>query len=203
MVADDLASMDVGARFQYTLGYYSPRRDPDADYRKIEVRTTRRDVTLRHRGGYYARPPLPALGKREMLSFARISRAFEYAPPIDDIRVRGRATASKDASGARQVGVDVTIDTSRLAFELVNGRHVGSVEVVAFAIDGGQRQVADLWQRLELNLSETTYRKFVAAAIPYKATLQVPGTQQVEAVKVVVYDYAADLVGSVVLKTGR
>ena len=203
MVADDLTAMDLSARFQYLLGYYPSRVTTDGSYMKIEVRTTRPGVTLQFRRGYYARPPLPALGKREMLSYARISRAFEYAPPIDDIRVRGAATASKDASGAREVGVDVTIDTSRLAFELVNGRYVGSVEVVVFAIDGRQRQVADLWQRLELNLSDTTYRKFVAAAIPYKATLQVPGPQQVEAVKIVVYDYAADLVGSVVLKTGR
>ena len=46
--------------------------------------------------------------------------------------------------------MDVTIETSRLAFELVNGRHVGSVEVAVFALDSRQRQVADLWQRVEL-----------------------------------------------------
>ena len=95
MVADDLASMDGGARFQYTLGYYSSRRDTNGDYRKIEVRTTRRDLTLGHRGGYYARPPLPALGKREMLSYARVSRAFEYAPAIEDIKVRGGVATRK------------------------------------------------------------------------------------------------------------
>ena len=196
--------MDVGARFQYTLGYYSSRRDTDGDYRKIEVRTTRRDVTLRHRGGYYARPPLPALGKRELLSYTRISRALRSTRrQIEDIKIRGGATASRDASGAGQVRVDVTIDTSRLAFELVNGRHVGSVEVAVFAMDNRQRQVVDLWQRVELDLSEATYQKFAAGGIPYNATLQLPAPQQAQAVKVVVYDYAADLVGSVVLKTGR
>ena len=117
--------------------------------------------------------------------------------------MRGRASLSRDASGVDQVRVDVTIDTSRLVFELANGRHVGSVEVVVFAIDGRQRQVADLWQRVELDLSEATHQKFAAAGIPYNATLQVPASPQVQAVKVVVYDYAADLVGSVVLKTGR
>ena len=203
MVADDLASMDAGARFQYTLGYYSSRRETDGDYRKIEVRTTRRDVTLRHRGGYYARPPLPALGKRELLSYTRISRGFEYAPQVEDIKIRGGATSSRDASGASQVRVDVTIDTSRLAFELVNGRHVGSVEVAVFALDNRQRQLIDLWQRLELDLSETTYQKFAAGGLPHSATLQLQAPQQAQAVKVVVYDYAADLVGSVVLKTGR
>jgi hypothetical protein len=203
MVADDLAAMDVAARFQYTLGYYSSRRETNGDYRQIEVRTSRRDVTLRHRGGYYARPPLPALGKRETLSYARISRAFQYAPPIDDIKVSGRATLSPIASGARQVAAEVAIDTTRLALAVVNGRHVGSVEVAVFALDNRQRQVADLWQRVELDLSQATYQKFAAGGIPYSATLQVPESSQVQAVKIVVYDYAADLIGSVVLKTGR
>ena len=203
LVADDLTAMDLASRFQYTLGYHPSRTTTDSSYRKIEVRTTRPGVTLQFRRGYYARPPQPALGRRELLSYTRVSRAFEYAPPIDDIRVRGRATLSRGASDVDQVHVDVTIDTSRLAFELVNGRHVGSVEAVVFAIDGRQRQVADLWQRLELDLSEATYQKFVAGGIPYTATLQVPAPLQVQAVKVVVYDYAADLVGSVVLKTGR
>jgi VWFA-related protein len=203
LAADDLTAMDLANRFQYTLGYYPSRTTTDGSYRKIEVRTTRPGVTLQFRRGYYARPPQPALGRRELLSYTRISRAFEYAPPIDDIRVRGQAALSKGASDVDQVRVDVTIDTSRLAFELVNGRHVGSVEAVVFAIDGRQRQVADLWQRLELDLSEATYQKFVVGGIPYTATLQVPAPLRVQAVKVVVYDYAADLVGSVVLKTGR
>jgi len=36
---------------------------------------------------------------------------------------------------------------------------------------------------------------------PITATL--PAPQEIRGVKIVVYDYAADLVGSVVLKTGR
>jgi hypothetical protein len=66
-----------------------------------------------------------------------------------------------------------------------------------FTLDGRQRQIQDLWQRVELDLSEATYQKFKAGGIPYTATL--PAPPEIRAVKIVVYDYAADLVGSLVL----
>lgn len=196
-VADDLTSMDQAARFHYTLGYYPSPRAADGAYRRIEVRSKRPGITLRFRGGYYARPMPEVLGKRELLSYARISRAFQYAQPIDDIAVRGRAVVTREPNAGRQLRIDITIDASRVAYEIVDGRHVGSVEVVVFALDGRQRQVADLWQRVELNLSPATYEQFMAGGIPHTATLTVPA--DVRAVKVVVYDYAADLLGSVVL----
>ena len=170
---------------------------PHGSYRKIEVRTSRPGVSLRFRGGYYARPMPAALGRRELLSHTRISRAFEYAPPIDDIKVQGRVAMIREPNGDRRITVDVTIDSSRMAYHIVDGRHVGSIEVAVFAIDGRQRQVVDLWQRVELNLSEARYRTFMAGGIPYSATLRIP--PDVRAVKVVAYDYGADLLGSVVL----
>lgn len=196
-VADDLAAMEEAARFQYTLGYYPTPRAADGGYRRIDVRSTRPGITLRFRGGYYARPQPVTLGRRELLSYTRIARAFEYARPIDDIKVQGHAGATRHPNGGRQVAVDITIDGARLAYQGVDGRHVGSVEVAVFAIDAGQRQVADLWQRLELNLSDATYQRFRMTGIPYSAEITAPDA--VRAVKVVVYDYTADLVGSVTL----
>jgi hypothetical protein len=75
---------------------------------------------------------------------------------------------------------------------------VGSVEVVIFTVDGRKRQMQDLWQRVELDLSDATLEKFKSGGIPHSATL--PAPPELDAVKVVVYDYAADLIGSLVLK---
>jgi VWFA-related protein len=196
MVADDLTAMDRGARFQYTLGYYPSKTAADNRYRKLEVRTTRPGVTLQYRGGYYARPPQPPLGRRELLSYTRISRAFEYAPAIEDIKVRGTVTLTGEKD-TRQVSVDLSIDTARITLAPDNGRHVGSIEVVVFTIDGRGRQIQDLWQRVELALTDDTYQKFKEGGIPYSAEL--PAPPDLKAVKIVVYDYTADLVGSLVL----
>jgi hypothetical protein len=197
MAADDLTAMDLGTRFQYTLGYYPSRSDTDGRYRKIEVRSTRPGVTLQFRGGYYARPPLPSpLGPRELLSYTRISRAFEYLPPIEDIKVTGSLTLTGEKN-ARAVRVDVRIDASRIVLKSVNDRHAGSVEVAVFTVDGRGRQMQDLWQRIELDLTDSTHESFKASGISHSATLAAP--PDLKAVKVVVYDYAADLVGSLIL----
>ncbi len=47
-IADEL-------RTQYLLGYYPTNRDHDGGYRKIQVKTLRRDVAIRARPGYRAR----------------------------------------------------------------------------------------------------------------------------------------------------
>jgi len=193
----DLSAMERDARFQYTLGYYPLQTTADSKYRRIVVRAKRQDVSLRFRGGYYARPPLSAVGMRELVSYTRISRAFMYEPVIDDIKVTGSVSLAGEKA-ARTIRVDVAIDTSRLTLKPTNGRHVGSVDVVMFTVDRRKRQMQDLWQRVELDLTDATNRKFTAGGIPHTATL--PAPPELDAVKVVVYDYAADLLGSLVLK---
>jgi VWFA-related protein len=47
-IADEL-------RTQYLLGYYPVKRDLDGSYRKIQVKTSRRDIAIRARPGYRAR----------------------------------------------------------------------------------------------------------------------------------------------------
>jgi len=47
-IADDL-------RTQYLLGYYPTNRAHDGDYRKIRVKTSRKDIAIRTRPGYRAR----------------------------------------------------------------------------------------------------------------------------------------------------
>jgi VWFA-related protein len=200
-VSDDVTAMDNLYRFQYTLGYYPSRSSTGGEYRNVEIRVNRPGVTLHYRRGYYARPPSPVAGRREMLSYTRIARAFEYAGPVTDIKMRGRAAIAEGSSGGRHLRVDVTIDAGRVAFEPVNGRHVGSLEVVVFTLDHRQRKVGDLWQRAELDLSGETYRRVLEGGFPYSATL--PWSAPIRSVKVVVYDYRADLLGTLVLDIGR
>ncbi|MFN2414146.1 MAG: VWA domain-containing protein, partial [Pyrinomonadaceae bacterium] len=47
-IADELGT-------QYSLGYYPANAARDGKYRKVRVRTTRKDVALRTRPGYRAR----------------------------------------------------------------------------------------------------------------------------------------------------
>ncbi len=42
-------------RTQYLLGYYPTNREHDGAYRKIQVKTSRKDIAIRARPGYRAR----------------------------------------------------------------------------------------------------------------------------------------------------
>ena len=42
-------------RTQYLLGYYPTNKNNDGSYRKIQVKTTRKDIAVRARPGYRAK----------------------------------------------------------------------------------------------------------------------------------------------------
>jgi Ca-activated chloride channel family protein len=60
--ADDLGALPQAfaaiadeLRTQYLLGYYPSNREHDGAYRKIQVKTLRKDIAVRARPGYRAR----------------------------------------------------------------------------------------------------------------------------------------------------
>jgi hypothetical protein len=54
MLPQAFAAIAAELRTQYLLGYYPTNRTKDGKYRKIQVKTTRRDVAVRARPGYSA-----------------------------------------------------------------------------------------------------------------------------------------------------
>src|SRR5262249_32771787 len=49
------AAIAAELRTQYLLGYYPANAEHDGRYRKIQVKTTRKDIAIRARPGYSAR----------------------------------------------------------------------------------------------------------------------------------------------------
>ncbi len=52
MLPQAFAAIAAELRTQYSLGYYPTNREKDRKYRKIQVKTTRKDVAIRARPGY-------------------------------------------------------------------------------------------------------------------------------------------------------
>lgn len=55
MLPQAFAAIAAELSTQYSLGYYPANRNKDGKYRKIQVKTTRRDVAIRARPGYRAK----------------------------------------------------------------------------------------------------------------------------------------------------
>jgi VWFA-related protein len=54
MLPQAFAAIAAELRTQYLLGYYPTNRKKDGSYRKIQVKTSRKDVAIRSRPGYRA-----------------------------------------------------------------------------------------------------------------------------------------------------
>jgi VWFA-related protein len=184
--------------FSYVLGYYPTNQDWDGSQRRIEVRVNRPGATVMYRRSYFATHDLPALDLRGFATYRRIMSAGGYDRAVPDIGLEVAATYH-DVDGVRSVDVTMTVAAERLALvEDEAGLRIGHIKIATFAGDMHENVVGDSWEDMNFRLRPDTYARLLAEGIPHRVTI--PVLRQASYVKVVVYDYAADLLGSVIVK---
>jgi VWFA-related protein len=194
-----LAKVDSSSRFQYLLGYAPTRATWDGKFRRVKVTVNRKDVKVLHRHGYYAREEYVPFDRRQFMTYSRIASAGNMDEPLTDLKVTATADYVK---GAAQISVNVTLTADRVAFEHANGRHAASLEVAYFVGSAKQALIGEHWQAVDLDLTDANYETFKSKGASYTQRLAVKGEPAF--VKVIVYDYAADLTGTtlVVIRPG-
>ncbi|MFO7693585.1 MAG: VWA domain-containing protein [Vicinamibacterales bacterium] len=189
--------IDTATRFGYLLGYQPRDTRIDRRYRRITVRVNRPGVTVLFRHGYYADDvPLP-IDRRTFLTSRRISAAGQYGSAIPDIRVTLTPTV-KRTQGVAEVNVVLNIDASRIAFTTAEGRHVADLDLVIYTADDKERIIKESRHKVDLTLKDENYQRYLRDGIPFEVTMR--AAQPPKYVKVIVYDYAADLLGSSIVK---
>jgi hypothetical protein len=167
----------------------------DGKYRNITVDVNRKNVSVIYRRGYTARSDPPPIDPRELLARERFLDAAAGDLPLDDIKVQANAAAVLRSGGARQVRVELKIDASRLSLTHADGRWQGSIDLMILCGDSNQDVVGKLEQRMTLNFDEARYaQQAMAGGIPY--VVIVPVTGAATRVKVLVYDYGNDRLGT-------
>jgi VWFA-related protein len=192
--AKGLDRLERATRFHYLIGYYPSNQDWNGDLRRIEVRVNRRDVTLSHRRGYFARDELVPYDRRRFLSHARIMAAGVYDRRyLQDIQVSISARVVTDDAGARRLQAEIAIKPVGVTFEPVNGRFVARLNVAVFAGGRDDQLVGEHWEQLDLNLDAATHARLTRESIVYTATVPLSGVAR--RVRAVVYDYTGDRLG--------
>jgi len=186
--------LDGTTKAGYVIGYYPAGAQWTGKYRAITVKVNRPDATVLYRHGYYSRPEIGAFDRRGFITRDRLTASLAFRRTINDIRVKMDASMSRTENG-HEITVTATIDPTRLALRVVDGYHVGEIDVAVAAMDeSGQQQVGGAYQRAQVKLSEEAYQRARKDGIPYKARFVTnPGARKV---RMVVYDFKADLVGS-------
>jgi VWFA-related protein len=190
--------LDQGTRFQYLLGYYPSNANWNGAYRRIEVTVNRPGVTVHYRHGYYASHQLVPLDRREFLTYTRMAAAARYTEALPDIRITLKPSTILGDEGARELLVQGTMDLSRVKFTRSDERHVASLEVGIYAGDARERVVGETLKKVDLRLTDDSYRAMLRDGGEFNARLSLSGEPRY--VKVIVYDYASDLLGTAIEK---
>jgi hypothetical protein len=190
--------IDRTTRSGYLLGYYPSNSTWDGRYRRVSVKVNRPGVTVLFRHGYYVEQQIVSRDRRQFLTYSRIASAGGSAQEVPDLKVTAEASVIKGEGAAREVSVDVMLDPSRVSFKIADDRHVAAIDIAFFCGDARQNLVGELWQKIDLKLTGESYQRMMREGISYTARIPVKGDARY--VKVVVYDYGADLVGTAVAK---
>jgi hypothetical protein len=189
-----LARVNETTRFEYLLGYYPTEQVWDGKFRTITVKVNRPGLNVQHRYGYFARDALQPYDRREFLAYSRIASAAASYPSISDVAFNLDSSWEKDSSGKRQTLVKLKIDASTVRFETVNGLRSGRLRIAVFCTNSDDDFMADVWENLDMDLSEETYQRARKEGIPYSVMMPVsPGRRNFKAI---VYDIKSDKVGS-------
>jgi len=191
--------IDAATRFDYLLGYAPSNPALDGRYRRIVVKVARPNVTVLFRHGYVGRDAVVPFDRRAFLTYSRIASAGGVLEEVHDIAVRATAAIGGSQAGRpAEARVSVTIDASRVSFTEADGHHLAFLNVAVFCGDARGNLVGELWQTIDLKLGDASFERFTREGIPYTGAVPLSGDARF--VKVVIYDFAADLVGSVLVR---
>ena len=179
--------------FGYQLAYTSSDPALNNRYRKLDVQVKRPGLRVLHRQGYFARNDAP-YDRRQYLSYTRILAGMRWSPDISDIKVDFKAS-DRNEDGRRSAFIEATVDASR--FEVMrapDGRRVMSLNVGIFCTDRERRTIGELWQPIDLRLTEETYASMLKTGLTFNVAVPVKAPPQ--HVKLIIYDFIGDLLGS-------
>ena len=186
------------ARFTYNLAYVPDHNQWKGEWRKIQVKVNRPNVTVLARGGYFALPdarPVPPRNRFEFLSQIAASPIESSQLPLT---VHIAAT-----SGAKQPKIDakVHLNPQSMLTDLNNGHRKGSFEVMFMQLDPKNKLLDATQKDIEADLDPQEY-----AAISQKGwdlSAQLTFKQGATLLCVIIHDKASDAVGSVRIPLAR
>jgi hypothetical protein len=193
-----LDRIDQTTRFHYLLGYDSTDARLDGKFRNVRVRVNRRGATVLHRQGYFASAQLVPMDRRAFLTATRMAAAGASDRDVTDIAVTVGDSRVEGTGADRRLVVQLHVHAPRMRLAEEGGRHVGALNVAVHVADSRQRPIGELHQTIDLRLAPETVDRFLADGTPL--TSRVPVTGDPVYLRVVVYDYATDMLGTATTK---
>jgi hypothetical protein len=152
--------MQSGSSY-YTLAYKPAGIEWNGKYRKIALKTSRRDVKLLYRSGYYATSD----GSSSKDDPGRaVAMAMQPSAPIStQLIMKARVIPAK--SVAEPTGIDILIDVHDLTFAEQNERKQPDVQFVAVAWDTNGKASANFSEEFRPPLTAAQMQSFLRSGM--------------------------------------
>jgi VWFA-related protein len=189
--------INEATRNGYVLAYSPTNSEFNGAYRKISVKVRVPGANVLFRHGYYARYELLPFDRRTFITQDRILAALGFGRPITDIKLKLDCSLKSSESGpGRDLVINLKIDASKLAFRrTADGSRLGLIDIALFTFDQKGQMLASTEQKAELKFTDEVFQKIQKDGIPYN--VRFPVNAATRALRMVVYDFKADLIGSV------
>ena len=160
--------------FYYALSYAAPDPEPSGKYHRIKVEVDRPGLTLRHRKGYFA--------PREKLSIENsknkdLQLALEAPVDFNQIPVRLDYESSRLDEDHYRLSVLTHVKIEGVQFLHQEGKHRNLLHLVTMVYDENDEHVEGSEQKVELNLSESSYLTMLDHGFTSKADVELPAGQ--------------------------
>ncbi len=140
--------------FYYVLSYAAPDQAASGKYHRIKVEVVRPGLTLRHRKGYFA--------PRETLSLENhknkdLQLALEAPVEFNEIPMQLDYESSRLDEDRYRLSVMTHVKMKGMQFLSQEGRHRNLLHLIVMVYDENDEHLKGSEQKVELNLSESSY----------------------------------------------
>ena len=186
--------IDQSSRFQYMIGYSSTNGIWDGRYRRITVKVNRPGTKVQYRHGYYGRQQLVPSDRREFLTYSRVLAAAMYPNQIYDIRVGLKTRLVTGERERSDVVAEIEIDLKRVRFAEADGRLTAQLDISFYTTNADGRGVGEMYRKYHLSFTPDEHKRALKDGVTY--TMRLATRAMPRWARVVVYDYAADVIGT-------
>jgi VWFA-related protein len=182
--------------FGYLLGYAPKDADFDGKFRDIKVQVARKGLTLSFRRGYFAKPT-EAFDPRRSIAMTRMVAAANFGGDVQDLKLTIKTSEIK-VGARRSVTVDTTIPAERIVFARTASGPMAAISQAVLCLDASGRTVGEVWRTLNVRVAPENYDTVRKEGLKIPVTLDVTASPSM--IRVIVYDYGSDLLGSTYMR---
>ena len=192
---------DIGAAVQqamsdvrtsYQIGYYRTPQNLDSKYHKLRVTSTRKDIRIQTKTGYYAWPEPPG---------ARAQQAIEAAASttFDAAEIGLRATlglnAKNDARAGRIAHVEARIEAHDIALVRDGDRYTAQLRLALVDYGANRQPAMSTISNLDVTYSADQRDQVLKDGIPCARDVKM--AENAKALRLIVFDRGSNTIGSV------